>query len=111
MLLMMVLHCVVYVRCLCGLGLTYTTICFRDRSLLVMNFRVRMVTGWSALAGVAMIANMLQTEGGQAVDLLKRARRRNDLSMVVGDGHFPAHTANLGDGPALDPIWNSLSPW
>lgn len=34
----------------------YTTICFRDSSLFVMNFRVRIVTGWSALDGVAMFA-------------------------------------------------------
>lgn len=35
---------------------TYTTICFLLNSLFVMNFRVRTVTGWSAFAGVDMIA-------------------------------------------------------
>ena len=42
-------------RYVVDVGSTYTTICFLDRSLFVMNFRVRMVTGWSALDGVAMI--------------------------------------------------------
>jgi len=50
---------------------TYTTICFRDRSRFVMNFRVRMVTGWSALAGVAMIASVLQTDSGQAAEVVE----------------------------------------
>lgn len=44
------------VRC-CAVQ-TYRTICFLDSNLLVMNLRVRMVTGWSALEGVAMITNV-----------------------------------------------------
>lgn len=80
-------------RIFCGTVATYTTICFRERSLLVMNFRVLIVTGWSAEV-VAMLAIFVYLTTAQSNsdcrrDLTGCRRRRRENSLATRVGKVP----------------------